>query len=97
MLISGDNFGRDLPSVQNLQKKQLHFETELESHTERVDSLKSRGEDLKDVVLSAVDKIQERCARLQRLWEELNKASDIRFELLLEYIIKQGGKKNYQK
>ena len=34
--MGGDNFGHDLPGVQNLQKKHQHFENELESHDNRI-------------------------------------------------------------
>ena len=78
LLSSGDNFGRDLPSVQNLQKKQQHFETELESHSDKVASLKSRGKELQILVSSAASQIEERCARLEELWQDLNKASQMR-------------------
>ena len=78
MLSSGENYGRDLPSVQNLQKKQQHFEAELESHNDKVASLKARGEDLMGVVTGAADNIRERSARLAELWQDLNKTSDSR-------------------
>lgn len=34
--MGGDNFGHDLPGVQNLQKKHQHFENELDSHNNRI-------------------------------------------------------------
>lgn len=34
--MGGDNFGHDLPGVQNLQKKHQHFENELDSHNSRI-------------------------------------------------------------
>lgn len=78
LLISGDNYGRDLPSVQNLQKKQQHFEAELESHSNKVTLLKLKGEELEKMVIIAATEIQERCERLQELWKDLNIASDMR-------------------
>jgi len=78
LLSSGENYGRDLPGVQNLQKKQQHFEAELESHSDKVGSLKARGEDLMGVVKGAANEIQERCTRLEGLWRDLSQASDMR-------------------
>ena len=36
LLASGDNFGRDLTGVQNLQKKHQRFKDELDSHQGKV-------------------------------------------------------------
>lgn len=78
LLISGDNYGRDLPSVKNLQKKQQHFESELEGHDVKVQQLLSSGIELEVVVEGAAAEIRERCGRLRTLWEALNKDSDKR-------------------
>lgn len=78
LLISGDNFGRDLPSVKNLQKKQQHFESELEGHDLKVQQLLSSGTELEVLVDRAAGEIRERCGRLQTLWERLTEASDKR-------------------
>ncbi len=79
LLISGDNYGRDLPSVQNLQKKQQHFESELEGHEAKVQQLLSLGHGLEVTVATAVGEIKERCDRMQKLWKELSNASDKRY------------------
>ena len=78
MLISGDNYGRDLPSVQNLQKKQQHFESELEGHEAKVQQLLSTGHGLEMVVATAAREIRERCGRMEKLWQNLSNASDKR-------------------
>ena len=87
LLISGDNYGRDLPSVQNLQKKQQHFESELEGHEAKVQQLQSTGHGLEVVVVTAAAEIKERCGRLQKLWMELSNASDKRYIATQAYSI----------
>ena len=79
LLISGDNYGRDLPSVQNLQKKQQHFESELEGHEAKVQQLLSLGHGLEVTVAMAAGEIKERCNRLHELWSGLSNASDKRY------------------
>lgn len=79
LLIGGDNYGRDLPSVKNLQKKQQHFESELEGHDVKVQELLSSGAELEVLVERAASEIKERCGRLKTLWENLNEESDRRF------------------
>ena len=78
LLISGDNYGRDLPSVKNLQKKQQHLESELEGHNAKVQQLLSSGTELEVLVDGAAGEIKERCGRLTSLWEALNEDSDKR-------------------
>ena len=78
LLLSGDNYGRDLPSVQNLQKKQVHFESELEGHEVKVQQLLSSGTDLETTVVMAASEIKLRCGRLQKLWLDLSDASEKR-------------------
>ena len=82
LLISGDNYGRDLPSVKNLQKKQQHFESELEGHDVQVQQLLSSGAELEVLVKRAAGEIEERCGRLKSLWENLNEESDKRLVTL---------------
>jgi hypothetical protein len=76
--LSGDNYGRDLPSVQNLQKQQQHFESELEGHDLKVQQLLSKGTELEISVSMAAGEIKLRCDRLQKLWLDLNEASEKR-------------------
>ena len=78
LLMSGDNYGRDLPSVQNLQKKQQHFESELEGHEAKVQQLLSAGTELEVTMHAAATEIRSRCGRLEKLWGELNDASEKR-------------------
>ena len=78
LLISGDNYGRDLPSVQNLQKKQQHFETEVDGRESKVQQLLSGRAEMELVVVSAEREIKERCGRLEKLWTDLREASEKR-------------------
>lgn len=78
LLISGDNYGRDLPSVQNLQKKQQHFESELEGHDSKVQNLLTNGTELEVIVVNAASEIKDRCDQLRKLWLDLSSISDKR-------------------
>lgn len=79
LLISGDNYGRDLPSVQNLLKKQQHFESELDGHEFKVQLLLSGGTELEVSIATAASEIKVRCGRLQQLWTDLSEASKKRW------------------
>lgn len=79
LLISSDNYGRDLPSVQNLQKKQQHFETEVDGREYKVQQLLSGRAEMELTVVSAEREIKERCGQLQKLWTDLREVSEKRY------------------
>lgn len=78
LLISGDDFGQDLSSVQNLQENHGHFEKELENHGSLVKDLLSRVDELLRGAHYASDDIKERSQQLQEMWSDLNEASKAR-------------------
>ena len=76
--MSGDNFGQDLSSVQNLQENHGHFEKELENHDTLVKGLLSRVDDLLRGDHYASDDIKDRSQQLQEMWRDINEASKAR-------------------
>ncbi len=81
LLLGGDNFGRDLTSVQNLQKKHQRFEDELSDREARIGAVLSRGEELTKASHYAQAAIEDQCSKLQDMWQDLNTASDLRYFL----------------
>lgn len=84
LLLSGDNFGRDLLGVQTLQKKHQQFEAELASHDTRKESLLSLGQKLSKDSPNAREAIDERCSQLEGVWDDLVQASGKRRNKLEE-------------
>ncbi len=78
LLVGGDNFGRDLTSVQKLQKKHQRIEDELRDREARIGAVLSQGKELTLASHYARTAIQEQCSKLQDMWEELNTASTTR-------------------
>ena len=84
LLLGGDNFGRDLLSVQKLQKNHQQFEAELATHSHRKETLQSRGENLARETPSSKSAVEERCAQFEEVWNSLAQSSDKRRQKLEE-------------
>ncbi len=89
MLLSGDNFGRDLLSVQKLQKSHLQFQAELVTHKSRKDSLLSLGEALTQESPHDTTAINEKCTQFEGTWKSLVDASEERRRKLDESLLYQ--------
>ena len=84
LLLGGDNFGRDLLSVQKLQKNHQQFEAELTTHNHRKETLLLRGEKLARETPSTKSAVEERCAQFEDVWNSLVQSSDKRRQKLEE-------------
>ena len=84
LLLGGDNFGRDLLSVQKLQKNHQQFEAELATHDYRKEALLSCGEKLIRESPSSRAAVEERSAQFEGVWNSMIQASDKRRQKLEE-------------
>ncbi|KRY71430.1 Spectrin alpha chain [Trichinella pseudospiralis] len=68
LLVSSDDFGRDLTGVQNLKKKHKRLENEFISHQPNIDSVISKGEQLIASGQMGGDEIRDRVDNLRESW-----------------------------
>merc|ERR1739844_743760 len=71
LLVSSDDYGRDLTGVQNLKKKHKRLESELASHEPTIKSVQDAGNHLISVSQFGGQEIKERLQQLNDVWEEL--------------------------
>merc|ERR1739844_657256 len=86
LLVTSDDYGRDLTGVQNLRKKHKRFESELGSHEPTIKSVKDAGQTLIDVSQFGSQEITERLKQLNDVWEELKDMAATRGQKLEESI-----------
>ena len=89
LLVTSDDYGRDLTGVQNLRKKHKRFESELASHEPAIQSVQEAGQQLIDVSQLGGAEIQQRLQQLNDVWEELKDMAASRGRKLEESIIYQ--------
>ncbi|CAI8008734.1 Spectrin alpha chain, non-erythrocytic 1 [Geodia barretti] len=89
LLMSGENFGRDLVGVQNLIKKHSRLGSELSSHQPRLEVVLAGGRELGEMMPSAAAAVSDRCAQMRQLWEELTSAARLRKEKLSQSLLYQ--------
>jgi len=89
LLVTSDDYGRDLTGVQNLRKKHKRFESELGSHEPAIQSVQEAGQQLIDVSQLGGAEIEQRLNQLTDVWEELKAMSASRGRKLEESIIYQ--------
>jgi len=89
LLVTSDDYGRDLTGVQNLKKKHKRFESELASHEPAIQAVQEAGQQLIDVSQLGGDEIEQRLKQLTDVWEELKEMSTSRGRKLEESIIFQ--------
>ncbi|KRY60696.1 Spectrin alpha chain [Trichinella britovi] len=68
LLVSSDDFGRDLTGVQNLKKKHKRLENEFISHQPNIDSVIEKGEQLINSGQMGGDEIRGRVDNLRENW-----------------------------
>ena len=78
VLASSQDYGKDLPDVQNLLKKSQRLSGELKSHDPIIQEILEKGGKFKEVNPDGEEMIQTRCDSLDAQWKELNNLSDIR-------------------
>ncbi|TSL04208.1 Spectrin alpha chain, non-erythrocytic 1 [Bagarius yarrelli] len=88
LLVSSEDYGRDLTGVQNLRKKHKRLEAELGAHEPAIQSVLDTGKKLSDDNTIGQDEIQQRLAQFVEHWKELKDlaaARGQRLEESLEY------------
>ncbi|KAJ8384905.1 hypothetical protein AAFF_G00197130 [Aldrovandia affinis] len=88
LLVSSEDYGRDLTGVQNLRKKHKRLETELGTHEPAIQSVLDTGRKMLDDNTIGREEIQQRLALFVERWQELKDlaaARGRRLEESLEY------------
>merc|ERR1719492_550548 len=89
LLVSSDDYGRDLTGVQNLKKKHKRLESELAPHEPTIKSVQDAGNHLISVSQFGGQEFKERLQQLNDVWEELQEMSASRGRKLDESITYQ--------
>uniref|UniRef100_G3W7Y5 Spectrin alpha chain, erythrocytic 1 n=1 Tax=Sarcophilus harrisii TaxID=9305 RepID=G3W7Y5_SARHA len=76
--VSSKDYGRDLPGVQNLQRKHKRLEGELDAHEPAIQGVLETAEKLGDSDAVGREEIQERLAQLVQHWNELKELANTR-------------------
>jgi len=88
LLVSSEDYGRDLTGVQNLRKKHKRLEAELAAHEPAIQGVLDTGKKLSDDNTIGKEEIQQRLAQFVEHWKELKHlaaARGQRLEESLEY------------
>ncbi|KAJ8346496.1 hypothetical protein SKAU_G00278970 [Synaphobranchus kaupii] len=88
LLVSSEDYGRDLTGVQNLRKKHKRLEADLGTHEPAIQSVQDTGKKLSDYNTLGQEEIQQRLAQFMEHWKELKDlatARGKRLEQSLEY------------
>uniref|UniRef100_A0A0G2K1E7 Spectrin alpha chain, non-erythrocytic 1 n=1 Tax=Rattus norvegicus TaxID=10116 RepID=A0A0G2K1E7_RAT len=88
LLVSSEDYGRDLTGVQNLRKKHKRLEAELAAHEPAIQGVLDTGKKLSDDNTIGQEEIQQRLAQFVEHWKELKQlaaARGQRLEESLEY------------
>merc|ERR1711936_1495634 len=89
LLVTSDDYGRDLTGVQNLRKKHKRFESELGSHEPAIQQVQEAGAQLIDSSHLGGEEIEQRLKQLGDVWEELKGMATSRGKKLEESITYQ--------
>ncbi|TKR73840.1 hypothetical protein L596_021099 [Steinernema carpocapsae] len=84
LLVSSDDYGRDLTGVQNLRRKHRRLDTELASHEPQVSAVRTKGLELLRADDTAAPEIQRRMAQLEESWDEIRNLTGSRHHKLGE-------------
>lgn len=69
--VLSDDFGKDLQSVQNLQRKHDSVERDISVLQEKVENLRKDGARIQQDVPEGSDQIEKRLADMMQAWEDL--------------------------
>merc|ERR1712142_150746 len=86
LLVTSDDYGRDLTGVQNLRKKHKRFESELGSHEPAIQQVQEAGAQLIDSSHLGGEEVEARLKQLSDVWEELKEMAQSRGRKLEESI-----------
>nr|CAB3266545.1 spectrin alpha chain, non-erythrocytic 1 [Phallusia mammillata] len=78
LLVSSEDCGRDLTSINNLRKKQKRIEAEISSHEPNINRLMISGSKIKEEASLYNEVIQERINTLNNNWDSLKELSNQR-------------------
>lgn len=81
LLVSSDDYGRDLTGVQNLRKKHRRLDNELASHEPTVQMVREKGLELMDTSDIGVPEIRERMKALEESWQQIRQITGTRLQL----------------
>ncbi|XP_036385628.1 spectrin alpha chain, non-erythrocytic 1-like isoform X3 [Megalops cyprinoides] len=84
LLVSSEDYGRDLTGVQNLRKKHKRLEAELGTHEPAIQSVLDTGRKLSDDNTIGQEEIQQRLAQFVEHWKELKDLAAARGKRLEE-------------
>lgn len=79
LLASSQDYGKDLPDVQNLRKKAQRLSAELKSHEPHIQAILENVDKYKQQNPVHEDEIQAKCDSLSHQWNELNDLSADRY------------------
>lgn len=71
LLVSSDDYGRDLTGVQNLRRKHRRLDNELASHENQVQLVRSKGVELLQASGLGVAEIKKRIEALEDNWKQI--------------------------
>ncbi|XP_064458376.1 spectrin alpha chain-like isoform X2 [Ornithodoros turicata] len=89
LLVSSDDYGRDLAGVQNLRKKHKRLESELGAHEPAVQAVQEAGHKLMAESNLGVPEIEQRLQALELTWQELKQMAGDRGHKLDESLVYQ--------
>lgn len=84
LLVSSDDYGRDLAGVQNLMKKHKRLESDLAGHGPAIKAVQDAGQRLMVESSVGAPEIDQRLQNLEQNWLELQNMSNLRSQKLAE-------------
>lgn len=84
LLVSSDDYGRDLTGVQNLRRKHRRLDTELASHEPHVQLVRSKGLELLQASEIGGPEIKKRMQALEESWKQIVELTGDRHKKLNE-------------
>ncbi|KAE9548243.1 hypothetical protein FO519_008545 [Halicephalobus sp. NKZ332] len=84
LLVSSDDYGRDLTGVQNLKRKHRRLDNEVASHEPQVQLVRSKGLELVGASQAAGPEIHKRMQDLERNWDDIRQLAGDRKQKLEE-------------
>jgi spectrin alpha len=83
VVLSSDEYGRDLASVQTLQRKHEGVERDLAALEDKVSTLGAEASRLRDIHSEHSEQIQSKKAEIIAYWTSLTAKAKVRYEILI--------------
>lgn len=84
LLVSSDDYGRDLAGVQNLRKKHKRLEADLAAHNPNIKAVQDAGQKLMVESNVGAPEIEQRLQNLEQNWLDLQNMATVRNQKLME-------------